>query len=488
MNRELYDAFKKLSDTARNELKFKLKDSPLARKLYDFLETNDNRNFRNRDAVAKLYGDELDGSNYAMLENRYFKIRKKFTEEWLQSPETSSLLLTEEEEELLKCKQLVMENHKEQAYQKLLLLEKSCWEKNIFELLPAIIDNLVFCNQTLNRLERNEELYERMQKAIVLQADCYRLIMLARKIYEINFRKGVLHAKKELAEIKELGLKHKAYPRFIMCYHHVSLYYKLGSRDYLEDMQVISRHFRQHKELNSKYPYMPLVSYRRNYSIYQHMHHSQIQVFYHYNRMEFEDACQAMREVWERIHGENDAYALFKTESIYYNMFSSQRTTGRFAEAEKTIQLYMTFLKENNNTVKLSYAYTLQAILLAHTYHAGKEKDVPYFVEKTDEYIRSIKGNTNVQTTLSEALLTKIKLFYLSGKPAEAAKVLKEKEVNDYLRSMDMLDLYTFVIGKQSDLLKLRDARKTLQKRITISKSPTEQAELKWLWKALDRI
>jgi hypothetical protein len=485
MNRELYDGFKKLSDTAKNELKFKLKDSPLARKLYEFLETTDNRNFRNREAVTKLYGEELNGSNYAILENRYFKLRKKFTEEWLQSPETRPVLLTEEEEELLKCKQLVMENHKEQAYQKLLQLEKNCWEKNIFELLPAIIDNLVFCNQALNRLERNEVLYERMQKAIVLQADCYRMILLARRIYEINFRKGVLHAKKELAEIKELGLKHKLYPRFTMCYHHVSLYYKLGSRDYLEDMQVISRHFRQHKELNSRYPYMPLVSYRRNYSIYQHMHYSQIQVFYHYNRMEFEDAYRAMREVWERIHGENEAYTLFKTESIYYNMFSSQRTTGRFAEAEKTIQLYIAFLKENNNTGKLSYAYTLQAILLAFNYTAAREKDVPYFIEKTDEYIRSIKGNTNVQTTLSEALLTKVKLFHLSGKQAEAVKVLKEKEVADSLKNAQLLDFYAFVVSRETDLLKLREVRRTLQKRITISKSPTEQAELKWLLKVL---
>ncbi|MCD6066791.1 MAG: hypothetical protein K0S33_1617 [Bacteroidetes bacterium] len=485
MNKELYDGFKKLSDTAKNELKFKLKDSPLARKLYEFLESTDNRNFKNREVVAKLYGSEMNTSEYAVLENRYFKLRKKFTEEWLQPIGVSAMLLAEEEMDLLKCKQLIMENQKEQAYQKLLLLEKTCWEKNIFELLPAIIDNLIFCNQTLNRLERNDALYDRQYKAIVLQADCYKMVTLAREVYEINFKRGVVYAKKQLAEIKELGLKHKSYPRFIMCYHHVSLYYKLGSHDYLEDMQVVSRHYKQCRELNSKYPYMPLVSYRLNYSVYQHMHYKQIQVFYHYNRMEFEDAYLAMKDIWDLVHSENEAYALFKTESIYHNMFSSQRTTNRHVDAEKTIGHFITFLKDNNSSMRLNYAYTLQAMLVAYTFTKNKQKDIPYLLEKTDEYIKGIRGNANVQTTAGEALLTKAKLNYLCGNIAEAIKTLKEKEVVEYLNRYTLTPLFTFVINKQMDLLKLKDFKKGLYKRIATCKIPTEHIELKWLQKVL---
>lgn len=486
MNKELYDSFKKLTDTAKNELRHKLKDSPVATNLFEYLDKAAVRTFKNRDVVSVIYTHEEKEIPYAVLENRYFKLRKKFLDEWLQETAPATNVLAEEEQELLRCKELIMQNQKEQAYHKLCELEKECWDKNIFELLPSIIDNLIFCNQTLNKLERNEKIFQRQLQAITLQADCYKMITLARKVYEINFRKGVKYARKELAEIKELSQKNKAYPRFLSTYHHVSLYYKLGSRDYLEDMQVISRHFRQYKELNEKYPEIPLVSYRKNYSAFQHMHYRQIQVFYHFNRMEFEDAYQAMRDIWKMMYSGNEVYSIFKTESIYVNMFSNQRFTERFQEAEETIKAYSEFLKENNMTSRMHYAYTMQAIILAFSKSKMRIKDIPYFLEKTNDYLKSIKINENVQTSAAEVILTKAKLYFLLGEKAKSLSLLKDKETQEFMKQHSLNELYEYIFSSKSDLLQKREIKKLLHKRIVSCRVPEELWELKWIREALE--
>lgn len=488
MSKELYDAYHKLNDSAKNELRMKLKDSPLASSFMHFLDRIKNRNFKNREAVEFIYKDEQQSAPYAVLENRYFKLRKKFTEEMQGSGHEQPGQFTEEETHLAVCRQLLVDNRKDEAYNQLSKLANDCREKNIFEMLPQIIDNMIFCNQTLNRLDRNESLYPLQEKAIGLQADCYRMQALARKVYEINFKRGVKHAKKELEEIKDLSLKHKAYPRFAMCYHHVSLYYKLGSRDYLQDMQVISRHFRQFKELNSKHPDMPLVSYRKNYQAYQHMHYGQIQIFYHYNRMEFEEAYQAMKEMWELVNSGDPTYALLKTESIFYNMFSAQEMTERYAAAEKTVEAYHQFLKDNKHTSKLLYVHVLQAMLRVAAFKKGRPEDLGFLLQKTEEYLQQNKDGNNVQTSLAEVELLRAKLLYMSGKYESAQKALRSAHVKQYLEAFKMTTFFETILKGVLNNSEQKETARQIRKRLLGCKDPSELVQLRWLKRALDQV
>ncbi len=484
MNKALYDSFKKLDDLEKNELKFRLKDSPIALQLFKYLDLSSNRNFKTRDAVEFLYPNEIENASYSVLENRYFKLRKKFFDEWLSKNEIETDTIPDEESEFIKCKQLILKNQKDEAYHRLAQLEKVCWDKNIFEILPSIIDNMIFCNQSLNKINLNDALYSRQLKAIDLQADCHKMIRLARMVYDINYRKGVIHAKKQLAEIKDLGVKNKAYPRFIMCYHHVSVYYKLGSADYLNDMQVISRHYREYKQLNEKYPLMPLVSFRKNYVDYQHLHYKQIQTFYHYNRLEFEDAYLAMNDIWGMVNSENEIHKSLKTESMFYNMFISQRMAGRYKDAEKLISDFLLFLKENNNQAKYNYAYTMFAILIADDFPRHKDKDIDFYIDKVDDYIKSIKNSTNVQTGVGESLVTKLKLYILTKRNTLAEKTLKEKELIDFLKENNLFEFYSTLLNVLIDSKVRKEINRNIEKRIIKCIVPDELAELKWLKKA----
>ncbi|MBC7864137.1 MAG: hypothetical protein IAF38_14265, partial [Bacteroidia bacterium] len=97
MNKELYDSFAKLNEAARSGVKHKLKDSPIGLRLFEFLEKGKNRAFRNREVVEFVYRSDLGKIDYGVLENRYFKLRKKFFEEYFTVPENTGEILTEEE-------------------------------------------------------------------------------------------------------------------------------------------------------------------------------------------------------------------------------------------------------------------------------------------------------------------------------------------------------------------------------------------------------
>jgi hypothetical protein len=490
MNKELYDIFKGLNETERSELRNKLKDSPVALRFYEYLGDNKQRNFKNREAVNYIYGADAV-TPYPILENRYFKLRKKFFDEYLSPPVQDESILADEEKELMRCRQLIQKNEKDAACKALAALEKTCWTKNIFELLPAIIDNLIFCNQLLNKLEKNAGLYARMDKAVRLQSDCYKMISLARKVYEINFRKGVSHAKKELSAMKELGIKNKDFPRFELCYHHVSLYYKLGSAEYIEDMQVISRHYGKLRGFIRKFPELPLISYRKNYVVYQHMHYRQMTVFYHYNRCEFEEAYRMMKEFYELTLQQPAIYGLYKSESLFFNMFNNCRATFRFAEADRILDDYSRFLRENNNMEKLIYAYTLKAILFSEARPNKLGMEAGLLKEKLDEYLKRVKGENNVQTSYGEALVVKSRLYFIEGDFDKARQLIRNPEATSFLETFGLKDIFytcyeLFVKTKGKDAVERIQFRKKLSREIAVAKKPAVLIYLKWMQRITD--
>jgi hypothetical protein len=488
MNKQLFDSYKKLSVTAKSEMRFRLKDSPVGLSFIEFFEKCTNRNFRNSDAVEHIYKEELEKKPYAVLENRFFKLRKKINDEFLSAVEDEGGLLPAEELELHQCKQLVRDNEKETAYQRLIILERDCWAKNIFELLPAILDQLIFCNQSFNRLERNDLLYDRLEKAIDLQADMARCMMIARKAYEINFRSGIKMAKKELEMLKDLAVKHAEYKRFDMCYHHVSLYYKLGSADYINEMQVISRHYASFKKLNALHPLMPLIGYRVNYTAYQHFHFQLIAVFYHFNRCEFEEAHAAMKEMWEMMEKDRSIFGIYKTESSYFNMINSLMATERYPEADKIADQYFNFLKENNQADKIPFAHTLKAHIWCSGWPKINASNVNFLLSKVEEHSKALKKQDNVLLSLGEVEMLKAKIHFLNKEYKKAGEQLKNESAKKFIHLHGLDELYPelFSIALEGRTgANAKQRKEELKKKITsaryLSKSPTVLMQLRWL-------
>src|SRR6185312_886573 len=206
MNAVLLDTYCKLSETQRAELHQKHKDSLIALRLHDFLNGGEGSDFKTADAVAYVYKGAHE--DYRILENRYFKLRKKLMDDMKggQGNDTPQLL-PEEEAELNHCKYILTTGDKKEAYKKLTALENLCWERNIFELLPSVLDNIIFCNQAFNEMQKNGALYKKMEKAAALQYDITRVNLISREIYDVFVTKGLSHAKSQYAALKELAEK-----------------------------------------------------------------------------------------------------------------------------------------------------------------------------------------------------------------------------------------------------------------------------------------
>lgn len=489
MNKEVFDLYKKLNDTERSELVFRFKDSPVGLKFLNFLEQKAARNFKNFEAVNFIY--DPSSAAYNVLENRYFKLRKKVNDELVDlttTKDTEYMLLADEEQRLYKAKSHALAENKESAYKELTELEKECWQKNIFELLPTIIDLLIFLNQAFNRNEKNEELLKRYQKAIDLLYDIERVSLNARTIYQINFSKGVKYASKQLNTIKEIAQKNKTYPRFAMCYHHISLYYKLGSVEYYGNMQVVSRHMSAFKKLFANNPLIPLINYRVNYVKYQHFHFANSTMFYHFNRCEFQDALACIEDVWDMVHSEDSIFRIYKTESLYSNMFTLQCMAEKYDEASKTSDLFINFLKENNQSDALPFAYTQKMRLYTDLYPSiSKIKiDKGFLIEQLDEYIKKVKKENNLLFPYDQALVLRLRVYVIEKEYKKALAVYNDPIVKTYLASVGMDKLYKDLLNiliensyeKWHQLLVLN--KKLLQTRYKL-KTPGEHTNLNWL-------
>jgi len=491
MNKYVYDSYKKLSDTERSELVFKFKNSPTVIRFIDFIERSGNPHFKTTVAIDAIYGDEKESTAYAVLENRFFKLRKKIQDEMEQSRNKDvSQMHPEEELRFLKAKHLIATENKETGHKQLIELEKTCWEKNIFELLPSIIDQIIFCNQSFNRLDANIPLYAKQKKAIGLLADMQTCCMVARRIYEINFTKGVKHAKKELTYLRNIATKHRQYPRFLLCYHHVSAYYKIGSKDYTMDMQVLSRHLTAFKKLQSKYPLIPLLTYKVNYVQTQHMHFGLMVMSYHFGRCEFEETYGIMKEFAILMEDENSIYKTHKTESFYYNLITAQCMTQRYQEAFETIGNYIAYLKTNQQTDKLVLANSMKARIYTEIYPQTFKMDPAFLMEQIDEYIKVLRKADNMMVSLDQTLVMKIRLLIIAGNYGKALQSIKEPVVMHYLTSFNMYEPYLQLIRilldnssqKQKKLQELSKAVQSLRHR---SKVPAQYLHTFWLHKYL---
>lgn len=487
MNREVYDTYKKLSDTERAELIYKYKNSPTASRFIGFMDRQKNPDFRSAAAIEAIYAEEKEKTAYAVLENRFFKLRKKILDE-LESGKNNdvSQMHTEEELAFLKAKHLIATENKEAGYRQLTELERICQEKNIFELLPAVIDQLIFCNQSFNRLDNNVPLYEKQKKAIELQADMNRCCMTARRIYEINFTVGMKKAKKELAFLRSLSVRHKGYPRFLLCYHHVSAYYKLGSRDYASETQVLSRHLTAFKKLQSLYPQIPLLTYKVNYAQLQHMHFNNMVMSYHFNRCEFEETYQIMHTLAKQMDDENSIFKTHKTEAFYYNLITAQCMTHRYAEAFETVTAFSNYLKANQQTDRLVFANALKARIYTEIYPQTFRMDPVFLLEQTEEQIRILRKTNNLMASLDQLLVLRIKLLVIAGSYKKAAQGLKEPVAAEYLGSLNLYEPFEQLLlilsgdgaGRVKKLQELSRAVTLLRHRST---QPAQYMHIYWL-------
>lgn len=465
-NALLQEKFSALSALQKEKLASGFKNAPLMLKLLAFLEDQKTNNFSAHACIHKVYGIELNDPGYKTVENRFFKLRKKLIDALSENNEAGAQShYLDEEMELRECIDLFNKGQKDLAYKRLEELEKRCWQKNLFELLPRVVDRLVFCNQSFNRIRDNKVIYKRYDEAARLNTLILQVLKKVRQVYEINYEKGITAAKSELRFIKKIADNNPKYPRFEFIYHHLSLYYKLGSAEYIDKMQVLGKHHAAIKKIYQAHGNMTIF-YTPNYEYYQEVHLKEISMFYLYNKCDFEEAYKESCELKKFISDNNSP----KAESFFYNAFRAELASGHYSDAKETLKEYMEVLRRNNQNDRLPFVYALQMMLFVHAYPKLKLENAAYTEKMFAQYIRWAQKNKNLIAPYEEVLLVKAGYDHIQGRHDETLKLVKENTLEKYFEHKDLYTLFVSFTRYYAADKKIAATRAELQNRINAMK------------------
>lgn len=435
----LKEKFLKLSSLQKEKVASEFKNAPLMLKLIEFLEKNKDGNFNSRHCIDHVYGVDLSDKDYKTVENRFFKLRKKLIDSLSENKESAAEQThsLDEEMELRECIDLFNKGQKDLAYKRLEELEKRCWTKNIFELLPRIIDRLIFSNQSFNRIDDNKAVYKRYDEAVKLNTLILQVLKKVRQVYEINYTKGISQAKSELRFIKKMADNNTKYPRFEFIYHHLSLYYKLGSTEYINKMQVLGKHHAALKKIYQAHGNMTIF-YTPNYEYYQEVHLKEISMFYLYNKLDFEEAYKESCELKKFISDNNSP----KAESFFYNAFRAELAAGYYTDAKKTLDEYAEVLRKNNQGDRLPFVYALQMMLYVYAYPKIKAENLEYTEKMFEQYLKWAQKNKNLITPYEEAIIVKTGYNHIQGKHDENMDLIKNNSLEKYFENTHLYNLF----------------------------------------------
>ena len=407
MNKQLLHTYRQLNPTEQLNIRKSLNGQTLPLRLLDFLEACTNESFFNRDVVLFLYPEQTQP--YSVLENRYYKIRKKLLDYLnMQSfDQASQSLFHRYEIELKTMQRRIREGQVTKTYAKLENLVNRLWNLNLFELLPEAIDSLIFANQTFNRLDKNQDLHQQYNLSLNLHTDLLQCLNRARKVYEVNFSMGMKAAIVHLNELKRFALKHPSYPRFKYCYEFASAYYKLGSREYVHAMNIVGRHMNSVWNLHNLHPEMPLFNFRVNYEYSQRYHLLEIRAFYLYNTCHFKSSYETYKQLLQEPGNSKSQLGLVN-ETTYINAIRGALAAEQPKDALDYGRKLSQFQAANNkhNAFNPVWMVYLQVYLDYGIQVQEKSPDDLYQQLLTDIVLLEQQGN---RVFLGEALLLELK-------------------------------------------------------------------------------
>jgi hypothetical protein len=425
MNYDLKEWYLNLKPFEKEKLKSQFNESPKALLLIDFLDKYKEKSFRTNDVVTFLYKDEEKAQPYEKLQNRYFKLRKKLIESFsMQAVSGDELPLVPEEKALLSCRTLINRNNFSAAKRELTSIAKRCWDLNIFELLPEVLHQLIYCNQALNNFAENKKIFEEQELSIRLQAELREQQMLSRIGFDKFVMEGFNSAHDVIKKMHQLALRNKDYPRFMLNYHFSSV--TLGASSTGNKLHALSRHFRELEEIIAKNPGMPSINYEPNHSLLLKYYLTNSRGMYEFMKGDIENSYKAFKESWSVLDTVPDL-RVKKSENNYRNKIHIEIVAQRYAEALQTANELLEHQKQHNT--KDSQLLTYYEIVQIYTYSFPDLKcDNPdFYLRKLDEYIRQLKKNDPLQV-LGEVCTTKAVFLFIHKRYDEAKAAAKTKE------------------------------------------------------------
>jgi hypothetical protein len=168
--------------------------------------------------LTQLYAQEIsENIENRILLNRFYKLREKAKDLLIECFKNANIGISAIEKELNFISFLISNKQFSQAKESLLILEKKCWEENIFEILPEIYNKLFKIIIAFVPIDdaKMKEYFAKRNVALQLRQD---LELFLDNIYLFRIKDTKNTLSKMLKKLKKLT----PYPRFKLIYYYLS--------------------------------------------------------------------------------------------------------------------------------------------------------------------------------------------------------------------------------------------------------------------------
>lgn len=444
MNNEIKHLYEGLDELPRRTIGAIFEQSPKMLLYINLLEQGE-LIFTNK-AVNYIYQEEQNTISRNVLINRFYKLRSSLRLWLLTQLKNSPICLNIEEQELTFLRLMVIKNEHHYAIQKLQLLEQKCWNQNLFELLPEVIQLLLRSIYACKSLDKNEqEIYlEKLKLAnelrAVLQSLKFGLCSLQQ---DIKSYQGIVETSGR--KVKKL----KQYPRLMMLYHYIGF----AGGAYVEDIvqkksNALSRHLNQLKTLKKIYPTIPLADYEPLHREKTEVHLCAIEAIFWYYKQKPKKSYEAVQRRKKLIEEQPNLH-LKISEAELHNMIYFCINAEEYITALEYIEELKEYQSNNPYEKKDSPYYTYLLVVYIALF-PNKKHLAP------EELIGQIKLFLETFSTSSPWIYGSLAEFCILYGYYEEAKEFLEQDTLKQLFKDDGISIQT---DKLLSLILLKDAK-----------------------------
>lgn len=442
MNAALVRKTKELSPDLKEVFRKTYSKAPLMLALLKFTEEQTHEKFKTAEAVYYLYQIKNSHPNYTLYENRFFKLRKKFYD-YFHSVSTAPLnsVFTQEEIELQEIKSLIFSGHHREASALLLALEKGLWKDNIFELLPAVLELMIYNNQLQRRGNDNDSVYARMDLVTAIFADLSEAKKLARQIYDINLAKGIAQTGPQFLRLQRLSINRKDYPRFKLIYNLISASCKLagGGLEFKPDFKITNRFISVVNKIHAQYPNMPDYLFIAGYTDSQNYQFMNLEVMNYFNAFQFKEAANTLSKIVNLVLAPDSRIKRMRGPFLFSSTCLVLNLGERYHDALAAANNFLHYAREIKKEDELLTAYIEIANAHIWLYPIKSGYTNTFVAGKIEEYIRSIDKGEYSHYYLGLANWMKLKLLLVTEDYERAQTVFSKSDFSSYLMDAHLL-------------------------------------------------
>lgn len=386
MNEELFLLFCEMNSASRTALDHAFRQSPKMLQLINFLK-NSKTTFKTPKAIHVVYNEELDTVEYAKLINRFYKLRQQLIEWLYHYLKKTENYASKEEQSLNFIRYLVNENQFKTALDKALKLEKHCRKLNLFELLPGVLNMIIYARQCLQLggdkalIEAEKRLLEAIEWHQVLQKLHYYHQKSFRIYKEDDYQQVLKSVRKLIAPYKHL-------PRFAILYHYIAFTkgcMVLGNVK--KATNALMRHLNKLEALLKANPQIPMVFMTAYYNKMDPYNLLLLKAVFYFHRGEFNESAKVLKER-DRIETANPNLPYPISEAQIRNTITILIVSKQYRLALKKWEQLLVFYKKHEQEERLDLALLEKANIYFFQYPKVHKKDLLSLYEK-------LKATTN---------------------------------------------------------------------------------------------